>query len=121
MLELYCTRIQTGSSSSVLAKTVYSPVWIYTRTFSNLTPLPNTLRERKHLGTHFPYDKPEIGSAQLVDIDLEDVAKVDEHVGGALGPAGDVDAGRDNVTRLPASVSGRNVQPLLTGPIKKNI
>jgi hypothetical protein len=43
----------------------------------------------------------QVGPAQLVHVHLEDVAEVDEHVAGALGPAHDVDAGRDDVGALP--------------------
>ena len=47
--------------------------------------------------------QPQVSPAELVDVDLEDVAEVYEHVTGALGPAGDVQAGSDHVRTLPAS------------------
>ena len=47
--------------------------------------------------------KPEVSPAELVDVDLEDVAEVYEHVTGPLSPAGDVQAGSDHIGTLPAS------------------
>ena len=45
----------------------------------------------------------QVSPAQLVDVHLEDVAEVDEHVAGALRPAGDVQTGGDHIRALPAS------------------
>ena len=47
--------------------------------------------------------QPQVGPAQLVDVHLEDVAEVDEHVTGPLSPAGDVQTGSDHIRALPAS------------------
>ena len=46
--------------------------------------------------------QPEVSPAELVDVHLEDVAEVDEHVTGALSPAGDVQTGSDHIGALPA-------------------
>ena len=47
--------------------------------------------------------QPQVSPAELVDVDLEDVAEVNEHVTGALRPAGDVQTGSDHIRTLPAS------------------
>ena len=47
--------------------------------------------------------EPEVGPAQLVDVHLENVTEVYQHVTGPLGPAGDVQTGRDHVGALPAA------------------
>ena len=45
--------------------------------------------------------EPQVGPAQLLDINLENITEVNEHVAGALRPAGDVHAGSDDVGALP--------------------
>ena len=45
--------------------------------------------------------EPEVCSSEFVDIDLQHVAKIDEHMRGSLGPTSDVDASCNNVGRLP--------------------
>ena len=47
--------------------------------------------------------QPQVRPAQLVHVDLEDVAEVDEHVRGSLRAAGDVHARRDHVRGLATS------------------
>ena len=46
--------------------------------------------------------QPEVSPAELIDVHLEDVAEVNQHVAGALRPAGDVQTGGDDVGALPA-------------------
>ena len=52
----------------------------------------------------------QVRAAELVDVDLEDVGEVDEHVRGALRAARDVHASGDHVRRLAAAgqVPGMN-------------
>ena len=47
---------------------------------------------------------------------LEDITEVYEHVAGALGPAGDVDTGRDHVGALTAPGGGRQLSGEGEGP-----
>ena len=46
--------------------------------------------------------EPQVSSAQLVDVHLENVTEVYQHVTGSLRPAGDVEAGGNHIGALPA-------------------
>ena len=47
--------------------------------------------------------QPEVSPAELIDVHLEDVAEVYEHVTGPLCPAGDVQTGSDHIGTFSAS------------------
>ena len=60
----------------------------------------------------------EIRPSEFVDVDLQDVAEVDQHVWRALRSAGDVQTGGDHVSVLPAPETNQKMSRFTNNAFK---